>query len=67
MLATSSCSSSGSAPRLSTDSHSVSTRSRTVFIDFSSKTVDDFVVIESLVAFTATKVMFDVSSDAFSR
>jgi hypothetical protein len=52
---------------LSTDSHSVSTRSRTVFIDFSSKTVDDFVVIESLVAFTATKVMFDVSSDAFSR
>ncbi len=67
MLATSSCSSSGSVPRLSTDSHSVSTRSRTVFIDFSSKTVDDFVVTESLVAFTATNVMFEVSSDAFSR
>ena len=67
MLATSSCNSNGSVPRFSIDNHSLSIRSRTVFVDFSSKIVGALGRACSLAGFTATNVMFDVSSDALSR
>ena len=67
MLATSSCNSKGSVPRFSTDNHSVSIRSRTVLVDFSSKIVGALGSTVAPAGFTATNVMFDVSSDALSR